>query len=86
MMATVFFLAFLAVFWLLLLLGYWLLGSKMDRKSILMRWEWYRSQSLWPYGLLKPIFLFLNGQVLYPLRGSFLALSVIGFFFLLQSI
>ena len=84
MMSAIFFLAFLSGFWLLLLPGYWLRSSRSDRQSILDKWNWYKSQPLWPYGLLKPVFLYFNGQVVYPLRGSFIALSVIACFVFLQ--
>ena len=84
MMSALFFFAFLARFWLLLLLGSWMPGLRMHRKYAVDKWEWYRAQPLWPYGLLKPVFLYFNGQVVYPLRGSFIALSVIACFVFLQ--
>jgi hypothetical protein len=83
-MAIAFFIAFLAAVWLLGLPAYWLFfTSPGHRKVAIERLEWYRRQPLWPYGILKPLFVAFNAWVLFPVKGILVCLGVlIAFWFL----
>lgn len=83
-MAFAFFLAFLAVLWLIGLPLYWLFYSTPpERKGVFEKLTWYRQQPLWPQGILKVAFIVMNAWVLFPLRGALVAVIVIGVFLML---
>lgn len=83
-MAIAFFVAFLAGLWLLALPAYWLFFNSPGHREVAMeKLEWYRRQPLWPYGILKPVFVAFNAWALFPIKGSAVCLSTLIAFCLL---
>ena len=72
-----FFMAFLGCLWTFTLVFGAITGhfDKSQKESVREKYEWYKTQRGLFITLLKWMFLFFNGHVLFPLRG--LAVSII---------
>lgn len=79
MKETIFFLAFLGGFWILMLVLGTLTGhfDKMTRDSTKNKHEWYNSQQRVSMIPLKWLFYVVNSPVLFPVRGLVVSLTFI---------
>lgn len=83
MLTVAFFVAFLASVWLLALPLYWLIAPHGDREGARQKLAWYRNKPIWPYGILKVVFIAANAWALFPVEGTLLSIAVIALFRLL---
>lgn len=84
-MSILLILAFFSVVWLIGLPAYWLFfSSPAERRGVTEKLEWYRTQPIWPHGILKVIFVLLNAWVLFPVKGTAVSICLIASFVIAQ--
>jgi hypothetical protein len=60
-----------------------LIAPHGERDGARQKLAWYRKQPIWPYGILKVVFIAVNAWALFPAEGTLLSITVITLFWLL---